>query len=711
MIRIPSTGRLGLPWLLSAAALLVPLAPARGQDPSATPQPPQPPIVSDRIEVTATRVPEDVEPIPSSITILTGDEIRARGAYDLQSALALAAGIVIAPGGDAGPASYVPEIWGLREFDAFLLVVDGVPAGGAFNPALATLNMNGVERIEILRGAAPVMYGATSFVGVIHVIHRAADAQGGTARVFGGSHGSGGAAVSAGLPAVGNYHQSLSVDGEKQGEKDDLTSITRGHVLYRGEAKVGDGAFHIDFDGGLANQKPPSPVVPGDGATFTPGTPIDANFNPRGSKIDEHRYQLTGGYDRSLGNAGTWSTTLALTRTDRSVARGFLNDATTDDPNANGFRQDLTIDDIYFDTHLALDLHRDLRLIVGLDHLYGNADLHSGDFDYFASLDGRDVPSLSQLPPQGDLRLKDKRNFSGLYAQLEWTPTPRWRFQIGGRVNRTSETQDTRQGDIGEEPDITSDRRTVTRGSGAVGLSYLAWQSGKDGLWLYADYRNTFKPAALDFGPDADGDILKPETAESWELGAKGVVGDRLRWDLSVFQLDFSNLVVAQLVNGFPGLVNAGQERFRGFEIETDYKIVQDLRWQVGYSLHDARYTNFLGLFDEPDPVQVQGNYLPLSARNLISTGLTYAPARGLTAWALYNWVDKRFLDEENHLTAPSYGTWSAGIGYSFDRFGIRLEGFNLNDTRPPVAISELGAGQLYLLPSRSLRLTLDTRF
>jgi outer membrane cobalamin receptor len=83
---------------------------------------------------------------------------------DLRSALALATGVDIAPGADQGPAASVPEFWGLKEFDAFLLVVDGVPWGGTFNPALETLSLVDVERIEILRGAAPVMYGTTSFV-------------------------------------------------------------------------------------------------------------------------------------------------------------------------------------------------------------------------------------------------------------------------------------------------------------------------------------------------------------------------------------------------------------------------------------------------------------------------------------------------------------------------------------------------------------------
>jgi outer membrane receptor protein involved in Fe transport len=131
-----------------------------------------PPTIEETVQVTATRVPEDVESVPASITVVSGQELADRGVTNLTGALALVAGVAIPVGGDGGPAGSVPEIWGLREFDAFLLVVDGVPAGGAFNPALTTLDLTNVERIEVMRGAAPVMYGTTSFVGVIHVLHR-----------------------------------------------------------------------------------------------------------------------------------------------------------------------------------------------------------------------------------------------------------------------------------------------------------------------------------------------------------------------------------------------------------------------------------------------------------------------------------------------------------------------------------------------------------
>jgi len=134
---------------ICASAFFVGLsAPSRAQTPT------QPPPVTEQIEVVATRIPEVTHDVPASVEVIGGDALRATGATTLRDALALAAGVEVAPGSDAGPAGSVPELWGLREFDAFLLVVDGIPSGGAFNPALATLSLRDVERIEVLRGPA-----------------------------------------------------------------------------------------------------------------------------------------------------------------------------------------------------------------------------------------------------------------------------------------------------------------------------------------------------------------------------------------------------------------------------------------------------------------------------------------------------------------------------------------------------------------------------
>jgi iron complex outermembrane receptor protein len=690
------------------------------------------PAVAETIQVTATRVPEDVEPVPASITVITGEEMRARGATDLATALSTVAGVAIAPGGDAGAASSVPEIWGLREFDAFLLVVDGVPWGGAFNPALSTLDLNDVDRIEVLRGSAPVMYGATSFVGVIQVIHRQPGQPGVNASAWGGSYGSGGGAASSPLPSIGGYRQSLIVNGERQGFSQDRTGWGRGHLLYRGSlATDAGGTFHVDFDDSIVDQQPfsPTPLVNG---ALTPLVPIDSNQNPLHDKIDVNRQQLNVGFDQKLAG-GTWSALVSGAHTNQTVGRGFLENVTGANPDDHGIRQHLDLDDLYVDTHLALDLSRSVRLITGLDELYGKAHNASSDWDYFQNVNGTNPPDINSFSPFGATDLHDTRSFAGLYAQTEWTPTRRWRVQLGARLNHTHESlvatsvsllpaaspQSTGAAAPGAAivKDVSvgpgSAKRTVTRGSGAAGLSYLAWEGADDAVWVYGDYRNTFKPAALDFGPDVNGIILRPETSQSYEVGLKGrLLGGRFDWEASLFQMDFRNLVVGQVDQfGNPELVNAGNERFKGIELEADYRLARDLRLEGVYSYHDARYTDFLALSNAGVLEQLAGDRLPLSAHDLGAVGFIYRPAAGVTGWATLNYTGNRFLDPENTALAPSYTTWSAGIGYRFAGWELRLDGWNLNDSRAPIAASEFGPSQFYRQNGRSFRGTLAFRF
>src|SRR5947207_3128627 len=181
-------------------------------------QTPATPIaITEKVEVVATRLPESPDEVPAAIEVLTGDDLRNLGATTLKDALALAAGVEVAPGGDTGPAGSVPEFWGLRELDAFLLVVDDIPWGGAFNPALTSLSLRDVERVEILRGAAPVTFGATSFVGVIHVVHKAAAAQTSYATGQFGSYGSGGGGIDVALPSSTGWRSRLSADVDREG--------------------------------------------------------------------------------------------------------------------------------------------------------------------------------------------------------------------------------------------------------------------------------------------------------------------------------------------------------------------------------------------------------------------------------------------------------------------------------------------------------------
>ena len=690
----------------------------------------------DAVEVTATRIPESADRVPGSITIISGEELRARGAHDLRTALSLVSGVDAPPGGDAGPASAVVSFWGLHEFDAFLLVVDGVPWGGAFNPSIPTLDLNDVERIEVLKGAAPVVYGATAFVGVIQVIHYPAGRAADQAEVAYGSYGSLRGSGSLALPAIGGWRQSLALGGERERYSVTREQINNGKLLYRGAGDVAGGTLRLDADATAQRAAPNSPI-PGDpdgannGDGLNPAVGVDANFNPADARIDEHRLHFVLGYSRPTV-LGQWDSTASYAHSVIRDVRGFLRpetDAAANDDGGNADYQNQArgILDTYLESHLAKSFGHGLELVYGADLLYGSGRQTSLNgaycaggaappFDCPADEAGAVPPATTTRPVDEVNRVDDRRAFFGQFVQADWKPDARWDLNAGLRLNETHE-RNLSSGSVVTGGAAVFQSLERTRLSGSVGASYLAWSSGADQAVVYADYRNTFKPAALDFGPDVPTpNILDPESARSYEGGIKGHLLDgRLDYELEAFLLHFNNLVVEGGSNaaGQPQLVNAGSELFRGLEWESRYRLWHDLQLAASASYHSARFASY-DVADADSPTgrdDFSGRQQALSPRTLASAGLLYAPPRGLQASAVAGFVGRRYLDPANTVSTPGYVSLDAGLGYRWRRYSLGLNGYNLTDARKPTTASEFGESSYYVLPGRRIYGTLGVSF
>lgn len=672
-------------------------------------EPPTPSV--EQVEVTATKIPERSDNVPAFISAISGDELRRRGATDLRTALSLVAGVEAPAGGDAGPASAAPSFWGLHEFDAFLLVVDGAPLGGAFNPAIPDLDLTNVERIEVLKGSAPVMYGVTSFVGVIQVLHYRAGQAANRAEVSVGGYGSVRGAASFALPDLGQFKQSLTLDGEREGFADPRERVRDGRVLYRLAGPLAGGTLGVDLEADLTRTVPNSPVVRA-GAALTTLTPRDGNYNPADAAIDATRYHGVLRYSHPTP-VGDWETTASFSYSQIKDIRGFLrpdlvNDGSDNDDSQNQRRH---IQDDYFDTHVDTRFGETFSLVWGADLLYGLGTQASVNGAYFAPLAGGvPPPATASLHVDEVNTLKDRRWFGGQYLQADWKIAPRWDMTFGLRLNETSEWKRSIHFD-GFDPTFNTDdthSRTVVRLTDTVGLTFRAWESGANEAVLYADYRDSFKPAAVDFGPDNTPGILNPETAKSYEAGIKGVLADgRLSFEAGVFLLDFRNLVVATTdAAGDQILQNAGGERLQGFELEGRWRLADDLSLQGAFSWHDARFTHYIAAEGGLN-VDASGHQLTLSPHYLASLGLDYAPAIGLFGSVVASYVGRRFLDLANIAPAGAYTTLDAAIGYRRGRYSLSVSGANLTGERRPVTASEFGDSSYYLAPPRKVFVTL----
>lgn len=243
------------------------------------------------------------------------------------------------------------------------------------------------------------------------------------------------------------------------------------------------------------------------------------------------------------------------------------------------------------------------------------------------------------------------------------------------------------------------------------GAIFGIWERGPDHARLFANYRDTFKPAAFDFSLAENEGVLEPETARSVEGGIKlRAAKGRVDVEASGFRMDFENLVTATVVGGLPSLQNTGSTRFQGFEIAADARAPRSIMGRVTYSFHDGTFVDFAQDFDGVN-TQLAGNRFEMSARHLFSAGLIVAPPTGLIGDIIVKYTGDRFLNKRNTALASPFTTLDSGIGYRVDRWELRIDGRNLTDARDPVSESELGDAQYYRMTARRFDVTAGFRF
>jgi vitamin B12 transporter len=160
--------------------------------------------------VTATRLPVAAAASPATVAVVSGEALRLRGVTSIVDALRDVAGVTFAQSGSYGGVTSLFLRGGESKYVKVL--IDGVPVndpGGAFD--FGTLTVDNVDRIEVVRGPASVLYGADAVTGVVQIFtRRGAGNVRSELRIRGGTYGSNDAdAMMAGALPSGDF--SLSV--------------------------------------------------------------------------------------------------------------------------------------------------------------------------------------------------------------------------------------------------------------------------------------------------------------------------------------------------------------------------------------------------------------------------------------------------------------------------------------------------------------------
>lgn len=130
----------------------------------------------DQIVVTANRVQQKEFAANANITVVTREDIERNHYTDVSDAIRRVSGVTIQDYSGAGE-SYTSNGLNINGSPNVVLLIDGMRAntnGSTFSkaPTGEFVNMDRIERIEVLKGAASTLYGSDAQGGVINIITR-----------------------------------------------------------------------------------------------------------------------------------------------------------------------------------------------------------------------------------------------------------------------------------------------------------------------------------------------------------------------------------------------------------------------------------------------------------------------------------------------------------------------------------------------------------
>ena len=147
--------------------LVIPVGAVLGQEVA---PPNEEEIVEAReVVVSATKTPIQARQVTSAVEVISGEDIKRRQLKTVVDALRLSQGLSVFSNGGPGSTATV-RIRGSNA-DQVLVLIDGTimnsATSGSFN--FANLTTDNIERIEILRGAQSMLWGADAMGGVINI--------------------------------------------------------------------------------------------------------------------------------------------------------------------------------------------------------------------------------------------------------------------------------------------------------------------------------------------------------------------------------------------------------------------------------------------------------------------------------------------------------------------------------------------------------------
>jgi len=630
---------------------------------------------------TGTKTDTPIIETPQSISVVGRDEIEARGVSDSRGALLYTPGILVDPWGMDDRMNNGETNVMFRGFDQQgLAYLDGLKLPqGSSSWSFPRTEVYGIERVEILRGPASVMFGQGDVGGIINRVSKLPQRE-----------------------AVREVQVQIGSDARRKlgfdvgaAANDDGTLLWRlvgvsqeqdTQVQYPGYSTLGVERQYIAPS--LSWQATPKMSItllgsylhqkgPGNSPEY-----VDDQGKRTGILVDEPSYshyettQWDLGYQFYYLFDSGWKLQQRLRTSSISLPdHTTLSSYNRADASGNLARNNAFVDETMRYTVIDTQLHG-LVNTAGIEHklLFGVDWLR--DKSSVLNIYAATAPSLNINSPAYGLGVvrptladaffaydyAEVRQQLGAYLQDQINFGSGWLLTLAGRQDWAKSEQDNHL----TSTTTKTDEKAFT---GRVGLSYQT----TFGLAPYASYAESFLPTA---GFDPSGEPFKPTRGKQYEIGVKyQPAGSQALLTAAVYELTKTNVLTYDPTTWVGE--QRGEIRSRGLELEAKASLARGVNLTAQYTLNDIAITR--------DSDQSLIGKRPMNApKYMASAWIDYTVQGG--DWAGVGigtgarYIGARYGDAANMVKIDGVTVFDAAVHYTRGPWRFALNAQNLSD-------------------------------
>lgn len=674
--------------------------------------------VEGEIVVTAQKRVQNVQDVPISIAVVSGEELQEQGSASLVDYAGYVPGMNVSNSGTPGQTTIT--LRGVAPLNASQTVgiyLDDAPVGssaiynraGAFTIDLMPYDL---ERIEVLKGPQGTLYGASSIGGLVKYVTTQPDTRQFKVRagvegfaIKGGDGLGWGAQVMVNVPIV---EDKLAVSGSFAWRS------TPGWVDSVNNAALKDQNDYEQRGGRVALLWQPTPELSvklsgiwqsldsegnalyaadlagnrlGDGRSYN-------NYVPESFDVDLDYYSATLDYDfgaATLTSATTYSKTKSAQVQDASYAFGVLFPLLTGGaipPGITPFSLDLGLKKWTQEVRLASSGESRFEWLVGgffTDETTSNAQL-------VRSYDMAGNP-IAPLDPLAIVGLPATYKEYAVFGNATFKLTDQ--FEITGGLRWARNEQTFRQISSGAIVPQANDPGESQENVFTYSIS-PQFHINEDAM-LYARLATGYRPGGPNVivpnvPPTVDADRMK-----NYEVGLKADFADRMvSVDVALFWMDWTDIQVVRAFGGVSGGANGGKATSKGIEGNLALRPVTGLTITATGSYTDATLSE-----DVPEISGVDGDRLPAVPKFSGALRADYAfelggGTKGSFGAGIRHASNRLSLVESDPLVAVAKPYTSVDLNASVtfnDHWTLRAYARNLLDNKGEMARSTMADG------------------